>query len=63
MSLAQQVHQDYKFDEQYIYRQALAQLQPCLPYAPEASPTNHTFDFHNRTGMMAQSMAVSGLFA
>ncbi|CAN9277296.1 unnamed protein product [Alternaria alternata] len=59
MSLAQQVHQDYKFDEQYIYRQSLAQLQPCLPYAPEASPTNHTFDFHNRTGMMAQSMAES----
>ncbi|CAN9303932.1 unnamed protein product [Alternaria alternata] len=59
MSLAQQVHQDYKFDEQYIYRQSLAQLQPCLPCAPGASPTNHTFDFRNRTGMMAQSMAES----
>ncbi|KAG9187725.1 sulfate adenylyltransferase (ADP) / ATP adenylyltransferase [Alternaria panax] len=59
MSLAHLVHRDCKFDEEYLYRQSLAQLQPCLSYAPEVSPTKHTINFHNRTGMTAQSMTES----
>jgi hypothetical protein len=58
MVLAQEVDQDCKYGEQYLLRQSLAQLQPRLTYAPEATSADQLSDFPDSTGM-PQSMMVS----